>query len=412
MSNIADPNTTQSNVSHDRLPVAALLALAMTGFICIATETLPAGLLPQITGDLGISNGLAGQMIAVYAIGSLLAAIPLTIATNGWQRRNVLLLTVIGFLVFNLATALSTNLKVIFIARFVAGGAAGLAWSILAGYARRMVAPHLQGRALALAMVGTPVALSFGVPLGTALGATVGWRMAFGLMSVLAVALVAWILLKVPNYPGTHARARVSFGSVLTTPGVRPILFTVLTWMLAHNILYTYIAPYLVFSGLEARTDALLLVFGMAAIFGIWLIGRIVDRHLRISVLASLFIFLGAAVVLGVGLTSPIAVIIGVAVWGATFGGASTLLNTALADSAKDGADVAVSIATVAWNTAIAGGGILGGVIVDGYGAAYLPWSMVIVILPALAISWLAKHHGFQPGARNSHNADERIDLL
>jgi len=147
------------------LPVMALLALAMTGFICIVTETLPAGLLPQISDGLGISQALAGQMITVYALGSLLAAIPLTIATQSWRRRNVLLLTIVGFLVFNSMTALSSHFVLTLVARFFAGVAAGLAWSLLAGYARRMVAPHQQGKAMALAMVGTPIALSLGEEL-------------------------------------------------------------------------------------------------------------------------------------------------------------------------------------------------------------------------------------------------------
>ena len=91
--------------STERLPMGALLALAMTGFICIVTETLPAGLLAQISSGLQVSSSLAGQMVTVYALGSLLAAIPLTIATQGWRRRNVLLLTIVGFLLFNSITA-------------------------------------------------------------------------------------------------------------------------------------------------------------------------------------------------------------------------------------------------------------------------------------------------------------------
>ncbi|RYG98755.1 MAG: MFS transporter, partial [Alphaproteobacteria bacterium] len=90
--------TTEHQNDTERLPVAGLLALAMTGFICILTETLPAGLLPQITEGLGVSPSLAGQMVTVYALGSLLAAIPLTIATSSWRRRTVLLSTIIGFL--------------------------------------------------------------------------------------------------------------------------------------------------------------------------------------------------------------------------------------------------------------------------------------------------------------------------
>ncbi|NVL51614.1 MFS transporter, partial [Pseudomonas syringae pv. actinidiae] len=133
----------------EKLPLGALLALAMTGFICIVTETLPAGLLPEIGTGLGVSASFAGQMVTVYALGSLLAAIPLAIATQRWRRRTVLLLTIIGFLVFNSVTALSSDYWLTLVARFFAGVSAGLAWSLVAGYARRMVVPQLQGRALA-----------------------------------------------------------------------------------------------------------------------------------------------------------------------------------------------------------------------------------------------------------------------
>ncbi len=102
-----------------RLPMAALLALAMTGFICIATETLPAGLLPQMVPGLQVSPSLIGQMITAYALGSVLAAIPLALATQRWRRRNVLLLTIGGFFVFNTVTALSSSYVVTLAARFL-----------------------------------------------------------------------------------------------------------------------------------------------------------------------------------------------------------------------------------------------------------------------------------------------------
>ncbi len=170
MPDTAPPITMSNAAGTERLPMAALLALAMTGFICILTETLPAGLLPLLAGGLQVSQALAGQTVTAYAVGSLLAAIPLTIATRRWPRRNVLLLTIVGFLLFNSITALSSSYVLTLVARFFAGVSAGLAWSLIAGYARRMVEPQQQGRALAVAMAGTPIALSLGVPLSTWLG--------------------------------------------------------------------------------------------------------------------------------------------------------------------------------------------------------------------------------------------------
>lgn len=384
----------------ERLPMGALLALAMTGFICIVTETLPAGLLAQISSGLQVSSSLAGQMVTVYALGSLLAAIPLTIATQGWRRRNVLLLTIGGFLLFNSITAWSSSYGVTLVARFFAGASAGLAWSLLAGYARRMVAPHLQGRAMAVAMVGTPIALSLGVPLGTWLGAMVGWRTAFGLMSGLTLVLMVWVLVKVPDYPGQSASQRTGLRQVLLTPGVRSVLGVVMTWMLAHNILYTYIAPFVAPAGLGNDVDIVLLVFGLAALVGIWLTGRLVDRHLRKAVLASLGTFAAIALVFGFFAQSVAVIYTGVLVWGLSFGGAATLLQTALADSAGEGADVALSLNVVVWNSAIAIGALTGGVLLDQVGVGIFPWVLLVLLLAGLWIVFSARNHGFPEGQR------------
>ncbi|RMQ42704.1 hypothetical protein ALQ04_200043 [Pseudomonas cichorii] len=385
-----------------KLPLGALLALAMTGFICIVTETLPAGLLPEIGSGLGVSPSFAGQMVTVYALGSLLAAIPLTIATQSWRRRTVLLLTIVGFLVFNSITALSSNYWLILIARFFAGVSAGLAWSLIAGYARRMVVPQLQGRALAVAMVGTPIALSLGVPLGTWLGGIMGWRMAFGLMSGMTLVLIVWVLLKVPDYPGQSSSQRMALRQVFFTPGVRSVLGVVFTWMLAHNILYTYVAPFVSKAGLASDIDVVLLAFGVAALAGIWVTGRLVDRHLRKTVLASLATFAAVSVFFGLFSGSAWAIYIGVCIWGLTFGGAATLLQTALADSAGEGADVALSMNVVVWNSAIAGGGLLGGVLLGQWGVSSFPWVLLMLLLLSLLIASRARVHGFAKGGRQS----------
>lgn len=388
----------------DRLPIGALLALAMTGFICIITETLPAGLLPQISAGLAISPSLTGQMVTAYALGSMLAVIPLTIATQGWRRRNVLLLTIVGFLLFNSITAWSSHYAVTLVARFFAGMAAGLAWSLLAGYARRMVAPAQQGKALALAMVGTPIALSLGVPLGTWLGGVVGWRTAFGIISLMTLLLIVWVLLKVPDYPGQAAHQRLPLRQVLTTPGVRPVLAVVITWMLAHNILYTYIAPFVAPAGLLGRVDVVLLVFGIAALAGIWITAKRVEPLLRNTVLVSLAAFAATCLIFGLLAKVPQVIYVGVAVWGLSFGGAATLLQTALADAAGDGADVALSLNVVAWNCAIAGSGVAGGVLLDTWGVASFPWAMLVLLVIGFAIAWSARTHGFKPGKRTLDN--------
>ena len=383
------------------IPILALLALAMTAFLALLSETLPAGLLPQIAQGLGISEVMTGQLVTVYAIGSILTAIPLTALTSGWRRRNVLLLAIGGFLVFNTVTALSPHYLVTLVSRFLAGMAAGLAWGLMAGYARRMVSVEQQGRAMAIAMIGTPLALSLGVPLGTLMGGVLGWRSIFGIMSGLAVVLIAWVLLAVPDYPGQKNGERLSIRQVFMTPGVRPILAVIVAWMLAHNILYTYIAPFLAPSGLRPRVDLVLLVYGVGSLAGIWLVSQLIDRWLRTLVLGCIAAFALVVVALGLAMESPAVIYASMAIWGITFGGAGTLLQTASADAAGDGMDVAQAMVATIWNVAIAGGGLAGGMLLDGYGAASFPWAMLALLLVALAIAWRARRYSFKPGRRS-----------
>lgn len=401
------------------LPLLPLLTLALACFVTILTEALPAGLLPQISAGLGVSEALAGQLVTIYAIGSLLAAIPLTAATQGLRRRTLLLAAIAGFAVANTVTTLSESYAITMVARFVAGVSAGLLWALLAGYAARMVPAHQRGKAIAVAMVGAPLALSLGVPAGTLLGNLVGWRTCFGIMSLLALALMIVVRLKVPDYAGQSAGSRQSLGQVLALPGIRSVLFVVLAFVLAHNILYTYIAPFLAAggvggeaatgmaagttadlaaggtAGIAARTDLVLLVFGIASLLSIWLVGVLIDRHLRTLTLASTALFALAALVLGVAGGDPVWIYLAVAAWGIAFGGAATLFQTAMANTAGDAADVAQAMLVTAWNLAIAGGGLIGGVLLDQYGVGAFSPALLVLLMATGVVVMRARRHGF-----------------
>jgi predicted MFS family arabinose efflux permease len=378
-----------------RLPIASLLALTLAGFVTILTEALPAGLLRQIGAGLGVSQSLAGQLVTLYAIGSLLAAIPLIATTQGVRRRPLLLAAIAGFAVANMVTALSTSFALTMVARLLAGVSAGLLWALLAGYAARMVPEHQKGRAIAIAMVGTPLALSLGVPAGTFLGAVVGWRACFAIMALLALALMVWVRAEVPDFPGQARRERLPLGRVLTMPGIRPVLFAVLAFVLAHNILYTYIAPFLTVAGMAERTDLVLLVFGIVSLIGIWIVGVLIDRHLRALTLASTLLFGFAALALGVWSDRPAAIYGAVAVWGLAFGGGATLFQTALAKAAGDAADVAQSMLVTAWNIAIAGGGFIGGLLLDKAGVGTFAPAMLCLLVLSFVVACAARRNGF-----------------
>ncbi|MCA6952535.1 MFS transporter [Pectobacterium polaris] len=384
-----------TDIHRDRLPIASLLALATAAFITILTEALPAGLLPQMAQGLAVSEAWVGQTVTIYAMGSLMAAIPLTAATQGVRRRPLLLSAIAGFAVANIITAFSGSYVLTMAARFLAGVSAGLLWALLAGYAARMVPEHQKGRAIAIAMVGTPLALSLGVPAGTFLGNAIGWRMCFGMMSGLALILMLWVCIQVPDFAGQSTGRRLSLRQVFTMAGVRPVLCAVLAFVLAHNILYTYIASFLAAVGMVAQTGLVLLVFGVTSLLGIWIVGVLIDRYLRALTLACSALFCLSVLALGVAGDVLAVVYAAVAVWGLAFGGAATLFQTALVRTAKGGTDVAQSMLVTAWNVAIAGGGIIGGVLLERLGVAAFSPVLLVLLLITFVVVWSARQHGF-----------------
>ena len=381
--------TTAADGARSGLPLLGLLALATTSFLTTLTEALPAGLLPQMGADLGVSASWAGQFITVYAIGSLLAAIPLTTATRNWRRRPLLIMTIVGFAIANSVTALVGNFAVILVARFLGGVSAGLLWALMTPYAVRMAPAYLAGRAMAIALAGIPVALSIGIPAGTFIGLEYGWRVAFGLMTVIAVLLIGWVLLKVPDFAGEQKGGRqFSLRKVVMMPGIRPVLVAILAYVLAQNILYTYISPFLETVGASGQTDRVLLTFGIVSLASIAIVGATVDRALRLLTVANVGLFIAAALLFTIGAASPLC-LRGGRHLGPCLGGAGALFQTAFIRAAGPAADVAAAIIVTVWNIAIAGGAFTGGLILQNLGPSALPWSLQLLLIPALAIALL-----------------------
>jgi predicted MFS family arabinose efflux permease len=372
--------------------------MAFSGFIIIMTETLPAGLLPQLADEFQVSNGTAGQLISAYALGTVLAAIPTIAMTRSASRKPLLIIGLLGFFVANTLMAIAPTLVIALVVRFIAGAFSGLIWGMLAGYARRIAAPEHAGRALAIAMAGTPVALSIGTPLGAWLGSTIGWRWSFAGVSALTVVVVLLVLACVPNAPGQPSDTRLPLGRVLIIPGVALILGVVFAWMLAHNLLYTYIAPYLDGAGISLRPDVTLFVFGVAALVGIWITGTLIDRSLRRLTLVSTAVFIIAGMLLLLFSASLPATIVAVVLWGVAFGGSATQLQTAIGDAAGESVDVANAMLTTAFNLAIFGGGAIGALLVDGSGPAVLPIAMIALSALALLAVALGRQRAFRHG--------------
>ncbi|MCX5055197.1 MFS transporter [Streptomyces sp. NBC_00201] len=381
------------------LPWPGLLALSTAAFTAVMTELLPAGLLPRMAPALGVSEARVGYLVTGYALASFGAAIPLTALLRALPRRPVLIGALLGFAASNAVVALSSSYALTFTARLVAGCMGGLLWAMLVGYAARMVPAERRGRAIAIVLAGITLALSLGVPAGTALAGAVGWRTAFGVLAVVAVLLVVWVWWRVPGFDGEAPHARVPLARVAVLPGLPAVLSVTLFLLLGHQVMYTYVAPFAAHAGF-GRTDVVLLVFGTATVAGIWITGVLVDRRLRATLLAALAVCAAVMPALGLNAQAPAVLLGSVALWGVAFGGAPTLIQTALVDASGPAhADVATSLQTTVYNAGIAAGSLTGGVTLENLGPGALPWIALPLITTALVTVALARRHAF-PAAR------------
>ena len=159
----------------------------------------------------------------------------------------------------------------------------------------------------------------------------------------------------------------------------------------AHNILYTVIGPFLQLSGLAAKVVLILLVFGIAALNGIRVAGILLDRHLPNLVLLCLMALAVVSGVLAAGMRERVVVLLAVMVWGSSFGGALTQMQTAAANSAGNHADVVQARVTTTWNLVIASGGLAGELLLNNAGTEAFPWALMAFMAVAFVIAWRAK---------------------
>ncbi|KUM29666.1 MFS transporter [Arthrobacter sp. EpRS66] len=378
-----------------KLPLASLLALAAAGFLTAMLETLPAGILPMLSADLGVSEAAAGQTITVYAIGSIAGAIPIISATMGWPRKRVLVLALSGFVITSLLVAVSPFYVFTLVVRFLTGISAGVLWGSLAAYAGRLVTAEQRGRGVTIAMAGTPIALALGTPAGVICANAIGWRLTFVLMAVLSAAVLAWVLAIVPNFPGQEKALRTSALKTFALPGMAPIIITSVLYITAHILIYTYVAAFLAPLGMSSSVGVALLVFGLAALVGLWVTGLMIDRHLRRLMIGSVLLFALSMLVLATLSQTPVLVFVAVAAWGIAFGGSGSIQQTALTNAAGSAVDTAQAVLVTGWNLGIAAGGVLGGLTLSSGGPSALPWATLALLLPVFIVVFAARRHAF-----------------
>lgn len=353
----------------------AVAALTLCVATLIASEFMPVSLLTPIATDLQMTEGRAGQAIAVSGLFAVLTSLVIARATRTVDRRLVLLALTGLMIVSGLMVAFAPHAAVFMAGRALVGVVIGGFWSMSAAIVMRLVPEDQAPRALGLLNGGNALATTIAAPLGSFLGQYIGWRGAFFIVVPLGALALAWQHLSLPAMPPkTEQRTAGVFG-VLRRPQV-PLGIAAVTLLFAGQFaLFTYLRPFLEsVTRVDVSTLSLmLLILGGAGLVGTWLIGFALQRRLHALLIgAPLGLAVIAAALIGLG-ASPAATAVLLAGWGLIGTAAPvawwTWLSRVLPDDAEAGGGLMVAVVQLAITLGAAAGGLL--VDASGYAAAF-----------------------------------------
>ncbi|MEU6619963.1 MFS transporter [Streptomyces litmocidini] len=369
----------------------ALLALAVGAFGIGTTEFVIMGLLPQIAADYGVTIPTAGLLVTGYALGVVIGAPLLTAFGTKVSRKRMLMLLMGLFVVGNLLSAVAPSFGLMLTGRVVASLAHGSFFGIGSVVAAELVAPDKKAGAIATMFTGLTVANIVGVPLGTFVGQTVGWRTTFAVVAVLGVIGLLGVAKLVPAMPrpeGAHLRRE------LTAFRNPQVLLAMAMTVLGFGGVFaaiTYIAPMMteVAGYSDGAVTWLLVLFGAGMFLGNLLGGRYADRALMPLLYATLG---GLAVVLAlftVVAHDKILAAIAILLVGALGFATVPPLQKRVLDQAHGAPTLASAVNIGAFNLGNALAAWLGGlVIAAGFGYTAPNWVGAVLAAAALGLAF------------------------
>jgi len=351
---------------------SAVVAMTLGVFGLVTAEFLPAGLLTPMATDLGVTEGQAGQAVTATAVVALVTSIFIAAATQRIDRRHLLIAFSALLVASNLIVALSPGLPELILGRVMLGVAIGGFWTMATATAMRLVPEALVPRALSMIFTGVSAATVLAAPVGSYLGDAFGWRSVFLIGAGLGVvAFVAQVATLPRMAPSGRTRLR-TLVEVLARPGIALGMLASILIFAGHFALFTYIRPFLetVTAVGGGGVAAVLLGFGLANFVGTFCAGFLIERSLRLTLMAMPLVIGAVGLALaGVG-GGPVADGALVAIWGLAFGAVPVAWTTWLARTVPDETESAGGLLVAAIQFAIAMGAAVGGVVFDAAGAA------------------------------------------
>ncbi|ADB30724.1 major facilitator superfamily MFS_1 [Kribbella flavida DSM 17836] len=366
MSQTARPSTSPIEKTSG-LGWLAVGAVTAGIFTIVTAELLPVGLLGPIGTDFHVTPGRTGLLMTVPGLVAAVAAPVVTVLTARLDRRVMLCVLIAVLAVANFLAAMATEFWVQLVARVLVGLVIGGFWSIGAGLAARLVPPRSVVRATGVIFSAVPLGSVVGVPAGTLLGESAGWRTAFAVLGLVTVGVLGMLFLVVPPLPAELPTRLRLLVEVLKLRRTRLGLAATSLIVIAHFGTYTYVTTFLrEVTGIPAAYGGpLLLVYGVAGFAGNVLAGLGIARNLRGTfVTAASLLAVATALLPLVGRAAVPAVAL-LVVWGLAYGAIPACSMSWFAEAAPQSREATTVLFTSSFQATLSAGALLGGLVVD-----------------------------------------------
>ena len=380
------------------LPVVILIA---SSFMLGMSEFIVVGILPDIAADLKISEVTVGNLVSLFAF-VYAPVTPLGSALSARFPRFATHLTLIGiFLAGNLLCAFAPNYAVLVVARIMIALVSGTLVAVAMTYAPDVTTDKFRTKFIAWVFSGFSIASVVGVPVGTWVVNTFGWRWAFHIINVLTIVLIVGMVVALPR--NSHI-VKIGFLPQFRLFFDRRIQLGVLTVVFgaaASYVFYTYLTPIMrdEVHVPEQYLSVGLVIFGAACLWSNLYGGKLADRGRGVEPLTHIRpIYCAHAV-----LMASLVVAHWVPVYGALLlvvlgmfmylqNSASQVLYMDVASQSHPGSlNLAASLNSMSFNIGIALGSAVGGLVNGHFGLTWLGPVGALFLLCAIATTTMLR---------------------
>ncbi|MDN0121309.1 MFS transporter [Yersinia frederiksenii] len=390
-------STLNRKTPHDkeRTYWSGVFAMTLCVFVLIASEFMPVSLLTPVARDLGVTEGLAGQGIAISGALAVLTSLTISTVAGNLNRKYLLLGMTVLMALSGIIIALASSYLVYMVGRALIGIAIGGFWSMSAATAIRLVPQHQVPRALAIFNGGNALATVVAAPLGSYLGATIGWRGAFLCLVPVAIAAFIWQCFSLPTMEANKdSPSRGTVFRLLSRPVVSTGLLACGLFFMGQFALFTYIRPFLeTVSRVDITTLSLiLLTIGVTGFIGTLVIGAFLKAgfYQTLIVIPLLMATIAGMLILTGHRVWIVALLLGF--WGLISTAAPTGWWTWIARTLPDDAEAGGGLMVAVIQLSIALGSTAGGFVFDHRG-----WQSTFalssgLLLSAAVLTYLTSH--------------------